>query len=87
MIAFFRIALLFKELRIVHEPIRHGTVEAACYSRRVKWRQILPSPVKPDNVDPKLAHETLLQIIAERKAREAGRKKRVAKAAAASRKR
>ena len=25
--------------------------EAACYSRRMKWREILPSPVKPDNVD------------------------------------
>jgi len=47
----------------------------------MKWREILPSPVKPDNVDPKLAHETLLQIIAERKAREARRKKRSAKAA------
>jgi hypothetical protein len=36
----------------------------------MKWREILPSATKPDNVDPKLAHETLLQIIAERKARE-----------------
>jgi topoisomerase IA-like protein len=58
--------------------------EAACYSRRMKWREILPSPVKPDNVDPKLAHETLLQIIAERKAREARRKKRTAKSATAN---
>jgi hypothetical protein len=40
----------------------------------MRWREILPSPVKPDNVDPKIAHETLLQIIAERKAREARRK-------------
>jgi hypothetical protein len=53
----------------------------------MKWREVLPSPVKPDNVDPKLAHETLLQIIAERKAREERRKKRAAKAAAPSRKR
>jgi len=53
----------------------------------MKWREILPSATKPDNVDPKLAHETLLQIIAERKAREERRKKRVAKAAAATPKR
>jgi hypothetical protein len=59
----------------------------ACYSRRMKWREILPSPVKPDNVDPKLAHETLLQIIAERKAREERRKKRAAKTAIATPKR
>jgi len=50
----------------------------------MKWREILPSPVKPDNVDPKLAHETLLQIIAERKSREARRKQRTAKSTAAS---
>jgi len=40
----------------------------------MKWREILPSALKPDNVDPKVAHETLLQIIAERKAREERRK-------------
>jgi hypothetical protein len=45
----------------------------------MKWREILPSATKPDNVDPKLAHETLLQIIAERKAREERRKKRMTK--------
>jgi hypothetical protein len=50
----------------------------------MKWREILPSPVKPDNVDPKLAHETLLQIIAERKAREERRKKRTANSAIAA---
>lgn len=50
----------------------------------MKWREILPSVTKPDNVDPKLAHETLLQIIAERKAREAHRKKRPAKPSAAT---
>jgi len=50
----------------------------------MKWREILPSATKPDNVDPKLAHETLLQIIAERKAREERRKKRAAKPVAAS---
>jgi hypothetical protein len=49
----------------------------------MKWREILPSATKPDNVDPKLAHETLLQIIAERKAREERRKLRSAKAAIA----
>ena len=58
--------------------------EAACYSRRMKWREILPSATKPDNVDPKLAHETLLQIIAERKAREERRKKRIANSAITS---
>jgi hypothetical protein len=42
----------------------------------MKWREILPTPVKPDNVDPKIAHETLLQLIAERKAREERRKKK-----------
>lgn len=52
-----------------------------CYSRRMKWREILPSPIKPDNVDPKVAHETLLQIIAERKAREERRKKKTTKPA------
>ena len=45
----------------------------------MRWREILPSPVKPDNVDPKIAHETLLQIIAERKAREERRKAKSAK--------
>jgi hypothetical protein len=50
----------------------------------MKWREILPSATKPDNVDPKLAHETLLQIIAERKAREERRKRRSAKSAGAS---
>jgi hypothetical protein len=50
----------------------------------MKWREILPSPVKPDNVDPKLAHETLLQIIAERKAREARRNRKTARSANAS---
>jgi hypothetical protein len=47
----------------------------------MKWREILPSATKPDNVDPKLAHETLLEIIAERKAREERRKKRTVKSA------
>ena len=51
------------------------------FSLAMKWREILPSAVKPDNVDPKLAHETLLQIIAERKAREERRKKRATKSA------
>lgn len=41
----------------------------------------MPPVVKPDNVDPKLAHETLLQIIAERKEREERRKKRAEKSA------
>jgi len=50
-----------------------------CYSRRMKWREILPSALKPDNVDPKVAHETLLQIIAERKAREERRKSKSVK--------
>jgi hypothetical protein len=50
----------------------------------MKWREILPSATKPDNVDPKLAHETLLQIIAERKAREERRRQRSAKSANAS---
>jgi heme exporter protein D len=50
----------------------------------MKWREIMPPVVKPDNVDPKLAHETLLQIIAERKAREERRKQRAAKSATAS---
>jgi hypothetical protein len=49
----------------------------------MKWREILPSPVKPDNVDPKLAHETLLQIIAERKVREERRKRAAAKSRSA----
>jgi hypothetical protein len=49
----------------------------------MKWREILPSPVKPDNVDPKLAHETLLQIIAERKAREERRERTAAKSRSA----
>jgi heme exporter protein D len=53
----------------------------------MKWREIMPPVVKPDNVDPKLAHETLLQIIAERKAREERRKKRAAKSAIATPKR
>jgi hypothetical protein len=53
----------------------------------MKWREIMPPVVKPDNVDPKLAHETLLQIIAERKAREERRKQRAAKSAPASAKR
>jgi hypothetical protein len=53
--------------------------EGACYSRRMEWREIMPPVVKPDNVDPKIAHETLLQIIAERKAREARRKAKPAK--------
>lgn len=53
--------------------------EGACYSRRMKWREILPSALKPDNVDPKIAHETLLQIIAERKAREERRKSKAVK--------
>lgn len=39
----------------------------------------MPPVVKPDNVDPKIAHETLLEIIAERKAREARRKSRSTK--------
>jgi hypothetical protein len=51
----------------------------------MKWREILPSPVKPDTVDPKLAHETLLQIIAERKAREERRKQRSARSNAGTR--
>jgi hypothetical protein len=50
----------------------------------MKWREIMPPFVKPDNVDPKLAHETLLQIIAERKAREERRKQRAARSATAS---
>ena len=49
----------------------------------MEWREIMPPVVKPDNVDPKLAHETLLEIIAERKAREERRKKRTAKSAIA----
>jgi hypothetical protein len=53
--------------------------DGPCYSRRMKWREILPSALKPDNVDPKVAHETLLQIIAERKAREERRKKKSVK--------
>jgi hypothetical protein len=51
----------------------------------MKWREILPSATKPDNVDPKIAHETLLQIIAERKARDERRKSRQAKTAQARR--
>ena len=51
----------------------------------MKWREILPSPVKPDNVDPKIAHETLLQIIAERKTREERRKTKSAKSSNARR--
>jgi len=51
----------------------------------MKWREILPSPIKPDNVDPKIAHETLLQIIAERKAREERRKAKTTKQAKARR--
>ncbi len=39
----------------------------------------MPPVVKPDNVDPKIAHETLLEIIAERKAREERRKSKPAK--------
>jgi hypothetical protein len=50
----------------------------------MQWREIMPPVVKPDNVDPKLAHETLLQIIAERKAREERRRKRSLKSASAS---
>jgi heme exporter protein D len=45
----------------------------------MRWREILPSALKPDNVDPKVAHETLLQIIAERKAREERRKSKSVK--------
>jgi hypothetical protein len=45
----------------------------------MQWREIMPPVVKPDNVDPKLAHETLLQIIAERKAREERRRSKSAK--------
>jgi hypothetical protein len=45
----------------------------------MKWREIMPSALKPDNVDPKLAHETLLQIIAERKEREKRRKSKSVK--------
>jgi hypothetical protein len=47
----------------------------------MEWREIMPPVVKPDNVDPKLAHETLLQIIAERKAREERRKPKSPKSA------
>jgi hypothetical protein len=50
----------------------------------MKWREVLPSATKPDNVDPKLADETLLEIIAERKVREERRKKRTVKSASAS---
>jgi len=41
----------------------------------------MPPVVKPDNVDPKIAHETLLEIIAERKAREERRKSKPVKSA------
>jgi hypothetical protein len=50
----------------------------------MEWREIMPPVVKPDNVDPKIAHETLLQIIAERKAREARRKPKSVKPAKSS---
>ena len=53
----------------------------ACYSQRMEWREIMPPVVKPDNVDPKIAHETLLEIIAERKAREERRKSKPVKSA------